>query len=374
MKWEIEKLRSKKINALPPLLFLLLLLIPCAMQLTLSQNSREEQRALNIEATRVANEQEIERLHQNNGNQNRIETLEEKSVLYTQQLDAIEQYNNRNQLQTESRIAKIDYEEMFASKQSGPSVDEQKILVAKLDYFIENDMTIFDPLHSQQLPLVNYLLYFSQMIPFVAVWGIALLFLSKFFTDESTDKTIAWNWLVPRNPFNILQQKSLIYGLWIQLSLLLPLGAVSGAIGIWNGWGDRQYPLFFIDQQQNVAMKLAGQYLLQLLFGTFLLMIFLTSLCAFIAAICHNYPLTLGIAFGFSLLSTWLSNDRLAASGFYPGNFFQMPKFIAVNQTTTIYQMYIALVLFSFIFFLLLKIVTQQKEKGRGRGFFRISP
>ncbi|MCC9273624.1 MAG: hypothetical protein K8V42_04975 [Enterococcus aquimarinus] len=365
MKWEIEKLRSKKINALPPLLFLLLLLIPCFIQLTVSQNKRDEQRYLNIKANQVADAQEIERLHQNNGNLNRIETLEEKSILYSQQLESLEKKDYLDQLKAESQLAKIDYEDMLASKQTGQYVDDQKILVTKLDYFIEKEMTVFDPRHSQKLPLVNYFIYFSQLIPSIAVWGMLLLFLSKFFTDEYTDKTVAWNWLTPRKPFKILQQKSWIYWLWMSLSLLLPLVIISVLIAIWNSLGESQYPLFFMDKQQNVSMKLADQYLFQLFIGTFFLVVFLTSLCAFIATICHNYPLTLGIAFGLSLMSTWLSNDTLASSGFYPGNFFQMPKFIIENQTAEIYKMYVSLIALSLIFWILLKIATHWKGKGK---------
>ena len=371
MKWEIQKLRSRKINFLPPLLFLLILMIPLLIQLTISQNERDEQKYRTVEASLVSDTQEIERLKQNNGNANRIETLEKKLTLYNQLLDSMAKNHYFDRLRAESDLAKIDYEDMLASNQIGKIVTDQKILIAKLDYFIEKEKVIFEPIQTQRLPLVNYLIYFSQFIPFIAIWGILLLFMTKFLTDEYTDKTIAWNWVVPRNPYKILKQKSLIYWFWMSLSLLLPLTLVSGLISLWNGLGDSQYPLFFIDNQQNVTMKFAYQYLLQLFVGIFLLVIFLTAMCAFIATICHNYPLTLGISFGLSLISNGLSNDILTSNGFYPGNFFNMPKFIAENHSEQIYPLYISLIVLSLVFALLLKITILLKEKGRSTLLFR---
>src|SRR5699024_11371147 len=74
------------------------------------------------------------------------------------------------------------------------------LLIAKLDYFIEKEKVIFEPIQTQRLPLVNYLIYFSQFIPFIAIWGILLLFMTKFLTDRSEERRVGkecicgWSW------------------------------------------------------------------------------------------------------------------------------------------------------------------------------------
>ncbi len=357
MKWEWQKFQSKKLNFLPILLFLLLLLIPWLLQFSSSQESRDAQKIIDAQATKTDLESEIDRLAKHKGNPTRIAALTKEIEIYQVLLSALKEGDDKKALQTQSNIAQENYQEMIASGQTGEQVNEQKLLSAKLKYFSDHQLALIEPLTTQKLPLINYFVFFIQLIPYTAFWLIALLFLCKYFTDEQTDTAGVWVWLTPQRPVVLLFKKALLYYVSLCISLACPLLVVSVIVSIFSGVGMRGYPLFFLDETSEIVMKSAFSYLAEYIISTILLYLLLTVFCATLSIIFEKFTITFAVSLCLIILGQLLLKDKI--------NIFNLPEIISTCSRIEFLKLIRMLGLFivcsTGVFFVLIKERTKGK-------------
>lgn len=359
MKWEWQKFQSKKLNFLPLVLFLVLLLIPLIFQFSSSQESRDIQKINVAQSTKTDLEAEIDRLTKQEGNPIRIATLTEKVAVYNSLLKSLNSNDDNKALRDQTRIAQADYQEMLASGQSGEQVNEQKLLSTKLNYFSKHQLTLIEPLTTQKLPLLNYFVFFIQLIPYSTLWLIALLFLCKYFTDEQTDTAGVWVWLTPQKPAALFFKKIILYFTSLCVSFVCPLLVVSVIVSIFSGIGMKEYPLFFLDETGKVVMKTAFTYLIEYALGTILLYLLLTVLCATLSIVFEKFTITFAASLCSIILGQLLLKDTI--------NIFNLPQIISTCTKIDFFKM--ILFLASLIVFLIFALPIRFKVRIKGKSF-----
>ncbi|WOV50245.1 hypothetical protein R5U34_00235 [Enterococcus faecium] len=357
MKWEWQKFRSKKLNFSPILLFLILLLIPLIFQFSSSQENRDAQEIIDAQSTKTDLEAEIDRLTKQEGNPTRIATLTKKVEMYRAILSALENGDDKKALQAQSEIAQEDYQEMIASGQTGEQVKEQKLLSAKLKYFSNHQLALIEPLHTQKLPLINYFVFFIQLIPYSTLWLMALLFLCKYFTDEQTDTASVWIWLAPQKPVTLFFKKMILYFAFLCVSFVFPLLVVSVIVSIFSGIGMKEYPLFFLGETGEIVMKTAFTYLIEYVIGTILLYLLLTVLCATLSLVFEKFTITFAVSLCLITLGQLFLKDQ--------HNILNLPEIISTCSRNEFLKRILMLVLLIScsicVFFVLIRV----KEKGK---------
>lgn len=337
MNWEWQKFQSKKSNFLPILLFLVLLLIPLIFQFSNSQESRDVQQLTDFQAIKTDLNSEIDRLTKQEGNPTRVATLKNKVETYQSLINALKNGEANKALQAQSIIVQEDYQEMIASGQSGEQVNEQKLLSTKLNYFSKNQLTLIEPLTTQKLPLLNYFVFFIQLIPYSTLWLIAILFLCKYFTDEQTDTAGIWVWLTPQKPATLFFKKMILYFAFLCMSLAGPLLIVSILVSAFSGVGIKEYPLFFLDTTGEVITKTAFTYLVEYIIVTTLMYLLLTIFCGLLSTICQKFTITFAASLCSIILGQLLLKDTI--------NFFNLPQILSTCTKMDFLKMILFLVL-----------------------------
>lgn len=339
MKWTWKKFRVKKINWLPFFFFLLLFWLPFFLQLGVTKAEREEQRYYDA----LFSYQELVKKTPSKEQEHAYET---RLKWYEIRVEALKKGDFLRAQEAQEWIEQEEYQGLLAAGVQGERLNQKKLRVAKLAFYNEQKEQLIEPETTPILPLVEYSMAFIEQIPFWVILGIGLVFLSKYDTDEDSEKTKSWLTLVPVTISRQLFERTFLYLAWILGAFGSAVFLFSGSYLLFFGMGRTKLPLFFISTHQEIIERPFFTYFLAVFLGTGVLLCVLGMLIAVFSYVFETFPLTLATS-ALLLGGIWL---LLPASK----NLLNVPLYAvehSVNQTIMSYLILFLISLLSFILF-----------------------
>jgi ABC-type transport system involved in multi-copper enzyme maturation permease subunit len=143
---------------------------------------------------------------------------------------------------------------------SGPTLVEQKLLVAKLEYLVKNKLLKVSD-DTAVMPAVNYLM--SSMRPYMPIFLVVSLILSYAYSLEKRRKTIDFLNVIPVSLKRISITKFLLFtsltSLLVLVSFLLNYIIAMAK----NGTGSWKYPIVVTPDGQTVEVMTAQTFVLK---------------------------------------------------------------------------------------------------------------
>ncbi len=313
-KFEWLKVMKTKTNFFALILFLILLFL--GVVFTQSDEEMKLVRMDLIQEKISMSENAVENMKDIPEAKNAVKDTQESLELMENLRDAYNIDDNNKIAQAEYENDKNDLKDVASGSLVGPSLIEQKKLVATGEYLIHHDIDKVDRFF-QQVPSINYFYnIFNGGMPSNLIFMVISLVLANIYTLEKRNNNIEFLNTIPYNLYKLVIMKTLVATSFVIIGILICFTIIFIVNGFINGFGNLNYPLAYSIDGDNVLIMSMSKFIFKIFILIIFFVLFFSSLSYLISLFSGSILLNAIILIGIVLIADSTLLDQEAFKSF----------------------------------------------------------